>query len=105
MNDSESQESQVPELISERIQKVVNDCLRRRKKGEDLAENSIIAAHPDLMPQLGEELRKIRRVASARGTDSVEKKDGNAAEGNLNETVEGAADVEMLHETVARDVE
>ena len=103
MNDSESQESQVPELISERIQNVVNDCLRRRKKGEDLAENSIIAAHPDLMPQLGEELRKIRRVASVRGTDSVEEKDGDAAEGNLNETVEGAADVEMLHETVDHD--
>jgi serine/threonine protein kinase len=44
---------------------VVQDCLQRRAAGESLSDESIIDAHPDLMPELGEELRKLRLITAA----------------------------------------
>lgn len=37
-----------------RIEEIANDCLVRRAAGEVISDDSIIAAHPDLMPELGE---------------------------------------------------
>ena len=50
---------------SERVRQVVQDCLQRRAAGESLSDESIIDAHPDLMPGLGEELRKLQLIAAA----------------------------------------
>ncbi len=49
-----------------RIRDVLDDCLRRRSSGEDVDDEALIAAHPDLMPKLGDELRKLRIIAGAR---------------------------------------
>ena len=46
----------------ERIRKAVEDCLRRRTAGETVSDQSIIEAHPELMPDLADELRKLRLV-------------------------------------------
>jgi tetratricopeptide (TPR) repeat protein len=45
--------------VTTQIRAVVNDCSRRRAAGEALADDEVMAAHPDLMPSLGEELRLI----------------------------------------------
>jgi tRNA A-37 threonylcarbamoyl transferase component Bud32 len=48
-----------------RIHEAIADCLRRRAAGETLADGEVCAAHPDLMPELGEEL--ARRAAPGAG--------------------------------------
>lgn len=49
-----------------RVQQVVAECLQRRSSGEDLSDELVIASHRDLMPELGQALRKLRLVAQAR---------------------------------------
>src|SRR4051812_14460840 len=49
-----------------RVAAIVHEHLRRRQSGGDVSDVSIMAAHPDLMPELGEELRKVRIIAAAR---------------------------------------
>jgi ribosomal protein S27E len=49
-----------------RIQTVLNEQLRLRAAGEAMPDVSLMAAHPELMPELGEELRKVRIIAGAR---------------------------------------
>ncbi|MEX0613717.1 MAG: protein kinase [Pirellulales bacterium] len=44
----------------------MDDCRRRRAEGDDVTDEAIIAAHPELMPELGEEMRKLRIIAAAR---------------------------------------
>jgi hypothetical protein len=45
-----------------RVRDVVEDCLRRRNAGERLSDEEVIAGHPGLMPELGDELRKVRVI-------------------------------------------
>lgn len=47
---------------SERLLQVVADVSRRRLQGESVDDASVIAAHPELMPTLGERLRALQRV-------------------------------------------
>jgi Protein kinase domain len=49
-----------------RVRDVINDCLQRRATGETIADDVLIAIHPELMPELNEELRKLRLNAAAR---------------------------------------
>lgn len=48
------------------IAKVLEDAIGRRMNGEDLSDDAVMAAHPDLMPDLGEMLGELRRVEAAR---------------------------------------
>ena len=48
-----------------RIQHVVDDCLLARAKGQVIIDESLIQAHPDLMPELADELRKLRMIEQA----------------------------------------
>jgi len=48
------------------IAKVLEDAIGRRLSGEDLSDDAVIAAHPDLMPDLGDMLGELRRVEAAR---------------------------------------
>jgi tetratricopeptide (TPR) repeat protein len=52
--------------LTSRLRAVIGDCLRRRDEGDDVSDAALIAAHPNLMPELGEELRKISIIAAAR---------------------------------------
>jgi hypothetical protein len=49
-----------------KVRDVIEDCLRRRAVGEGVSDESLIASHPDLMPELGEELRKLRIIGAAK---------------------------------------
>ena len=53
-----------PRLI--RIQELLEDLARRRDAGEALDEQRIIAAHPELMPELAQQLRDLRVIDEAR---------------------------------------
>ncbi len=60
---------------SDQIQTIANDCLIRRDAGEDVPDESIIEAHPELMPELAEWLRAVsllRAVQPASGANSVQ---------------------------------
>jgi serine/threonine protein kinase len=48
-----------------RIREVLADCIRRRDAGENLPDAQVVAAHPRLMPELGQELRKLALVEDA----------------------------------------
>ncbi len=56
------------------VRRVVEDCLQRRSSGERLPDESVIAYHQELMPELGAELRKLALLEHARqravGVDS-----------------------------------
>ena len=50
---------------SQRLQQLVEDCLRRVVAGETVLVDEITAANPDLMPELAAELRDVERIAQA----------------------------------------
>jgi WD40 repeat protein len=53
-------------LREQRVQRIVEDCLCRRSAGEPLADEQACAAHPELMPELAEELRTLAVIERAR---------------------------------------
>ncbi|MBP7934135.1 MAG: serine/threonine protein kinase [Phycisphaerae bacterium] len=55
-----------PDGRSETVRRVLRDCIRRRAAGEDLPDERIIDRHPDLMPELGRELRALDLIEQAR---------------------------------------
>ena len=54
----------------QRIRELLAGLERGRASGEAVSEQSLIAAHPELMPELAEELDKLRRIGLA--LDEVE---------------------------------
>ncbi|MHC4180329.1 MAG: serine/threonine-protein kinase, partial [Planctomycetota bacterium] len=48
-----------------RIRQVVKDCYHRRETGESVSDESVIEAHPDLMPELAKELATLRLIEQA----------------------------------------
>ena len=54
------------EVNTSRLREVVSEAIRRRAVGDEILDEQIIADHPDLMPDLADELRKLRLVESAR---------------------------------------
>jgi len=65
---------------SRRVREVVRSCLRRRAAGEAVPDQSIIDAHPELMPDLAEELRKLRIIEAARHQAESRPPEGEDAE-------------------------
>ena len=55
-----------------RIQALVEDCLLRRAAGEAVSDQSLIDSHPELMPELGRELKKSQQIAAALARNDVE---------------------------------
>ena len=48
------------------LREVVDQVIARRVRGEDWTDEEVVESYPGLMPQLQDELRKIRRVEQAR---------------------------------------
>jgi len=48
-----------PDSRRSRAETVVADCQARRAAGETLGDREVIAAHPELMPELGHELARV----------------------------------------------
>jgi len=51
---------------AQRIRQVVQECRRRRRAGESISDESVIEAHPALMPELAEELGALHLIEAAR---------------------------------------
>lgn len=56
----------VPENRDARVRRVVEGILLRRAQGEALSDEAICAEHPDLLPELASELRKLAVIQKAR---------------------------------------
>ena len=54
-----------------RIAGVIADCIRRRKAGEPVLSANVVAAHPDLMPELANELRLLPLFEAVRKTPEL----------------------------------
>ena len=52
--------------VADRAREVVVDCLRHRASGEAISDESLLRAHPDLRPDLDNELRRLRVIDAAR---------------------------------------
>ena len=50
----------------DRIHRIANDCFVRRAAGKELSNESVIEAHPELMPDLGQWLRGLGLLDTAR---------------------------------------
>ena len=50
---------------SQEIRRVIQRCVSRLSAGEDLQDAEVLAAHPQLLPELTEALANMRRVAAA----------------------------------------
>ncbi len=48
-----------------RIHRVLVDVTRRREMGDFVQDDAVFAAHPDLLPEIREELAKLRKIWSA----------------------------------------
>jgi tetratricopeptide (TPR) repeat protein/tRNA A-37 threonylcarbamoyl transferase component Bud32 len=48
-----------------RIREVVDACLQRMMEGQEFSEQEILQAHPELLPELAEELRRLRLLHAA----------------------------------------
>jgi serine/threonine protein kinase len=66
----------VKELNDEsRVREIISNTLRLRESGDQLSDEDILATHPDLADQLGEQLKQLRLIENARKLaelDSVE---------------------------------
>jgi len=51
---------------AQRIQRIVDECLARQVSGQIVSYDQLIAEHPQLMPELGEALRKLELIDRAR---------------------------------------
>lgn len=56
-----------PATVNEKsgITRVIDEVLERRKKGEFVSDEGIIAEHPQLMPELADELRSLEGIRRA----------------------------------------
>jgi hypothetical protein len=48
-----------------RIQRIVDECIARQVSGQIVSYETLIATHPDLMPELGEALHKLALIDRA----------------------------------------
>ena len=67
MADSDGPDPAGRDELTTQIGQIIDDLLRRRAAGEEVSQDSLIEAHPELMPELGEGLRKLRLIEAARG--------------------------------------
>jgi serine/threonine protein kinase len=61
-----------PDSRAAAIARLIDDVRAARAAGRDVANDNIIQAHFQLMPELGQELEKLRRIEAARQAATVE---------------------------------
>jgi tRNA A-37 threonylcarbamoyl transferase component Bud32/ribosomal protein S27E len=66
VNESQKPGPEAEDKRTGRLRQVIDNCLRRRAEGESVSEESLIDTHPDLMPELADELRKLRLIEAGR---------------------------------------
>ena len=50
---------------AQQIRQIVKDCLLGRADGQVITDESLMESHPDLMPELADELRNLRMIEQA----------------------------------------
>jgi len=50
---------------AQRIQRIVDECIARSASGQAVSYEAVVAMHPELMPELGEALRKLALINRA----------------------------------------
>lgn len=65
MSNSHSSTDTDRDRRTERIRQIVKDCLLARASGEVITDASLLQTHPDLMPELTEELHNLRMIEQA----------------------------------------
>jgi len=58
-------DSQNEDPRTARVKDIIRDCIARRTSGEQISDESLVALYPGLMPELGEQLRKLRVLQQA----------------------------------------
>ena len=61
---------------SERVSRVIEDCILRRAGGETISDQSLIDAHSALMPELAEELRRLSIIQAGLRLAEAQSRDG-----------------------------
>ena len=46
----------------DRVRRVVGEVAGQRASGEDLSDEIVLSRYPDLLPELSDELRKLREI-------------------------------------------
>jgi len=64
---------------SRRVRGVVDDFLKRRAVGETVSQQDLLDSHPELLPELADELRKLALIDEARA-DLLEQQPGEQAQ-------------------------
>src|SRR5262245_23623388 len=64
MSDSRTRPAELDR--SEEIRVVIETLVSRRSRGEVVADEAVLSAHPQLLPELASELRKLALIARAR---------------------------------------
>lgn len=56
--------SNVSDVLSDEVQAIIDDCTRRRKSGESLSDDDVLAAHPDpkFQTELCQALSHLRMI-------------------------------------------
>ena len=76
--DSSDSDTPATESRSQRIHRIVQQCLAQSTEGQAFSTESLVRAHSDLMPELEEALHKLQLVLlgqqqSSRDTNGVER--------------------------------
>ena len=66
MCDNDNAKADRRQLRNERIRRILHDCIVGRAAGEMISDESVLETHPDLKPELVEELRGLQLIESAR---------------------------------------
>ncbi len=74
-----------------RVHDVIRGCIRRRVAGETLLDEQIASDHPDLMPELGQELKALALIEQAE----------QRASDTLNHANDGSGDVSLPADSFA----
>ena len=73
---SEPSDDPIRQDRAQLVQKVIDDFLLRRDRGEVISEQTLVNAHPELMPELNDQLRFLRLLDAAKQRASSDSADG-----------------------------
>ena len=79
MSGNETLDSKANCPRSERIHEVVQACMQRRRRGDTISDASIVERHPELMPELADQLRYARLFRTALDQARGDNQDDDAA--------------------------
>ena len=85
------------DVRQQRLRQVVMDCLHRRNQGEVVSDDSLIAKHADLMPELGEDLRLLRLFQSYRANSHDDWQEQPSTENVSSPAVSGGLHIRCPH--------